>query len=255
MRTRLPFVTGGLLLTHTLATFWCIRHPEVVEAWGFTPANPQWINLLTSLFAHASYIHWLKNALFLTLFGWYVERALDGWRFLALYFISGVLAALTHWAMVGIFQPTLYDDSLVGASGAISGLVGYFALRYYRRRVRLAWSAVHQWGWGIPMWVAVLLWVLWQGDRGNSGRGERKPHRDWLLGASGRVCDGADSGGAVGRRGRGRARISPPAGDGKFATGCRRRRPALAPAPAESTCPASGGVAAGGRGMGAAGGL
>ncbi len=39
MRTRLPFVTGGLLLTHTLATFWCIRHPEVVEAWGFTPAE------------------------------------------------------------------------------------------------------------------------------------------------------------------------------------------------------------------------
>lgn len=163
MRTRLPFVTGGLLLTHTLATFWSVRHPEVVEAWGFTPAHPQFINLLTSLLVHASYAHWLKNALFLALFGWYVERALDGWRFLALYFLSGIVAALTHWAMVGIFQPTLYDDSLVGASGAISGLVGYFALRYYRRRVRLAWSAVQQWGWGIPMWVAVLLWVLWQG--------------------------------------------------------------------------------------------
>ena len=163
MRTCLPLLTMGLLVVHTLATVWSVHHPETVAVWGFKPARPDWGTVLTSIFVHASYGHWLKNALFLILFGWYVERGLDGWRFLCLYVVSGVVAVLTHWAMVSMVQPALYDDSLVGASGAISGLVGYFALRYYRRRVRLVGATVHQWGWGAPMWVAVLLWVVWQG--------------------------------------------------------------------------------------------
>lgn len=172
MRARPPWLTLGLVLIHTLATLWSAKNPESIERWGFTPAHPEPISILTSFLVHANYWHWLKNALFLMLFGWYMERALDGWRFVFLYLMSGIVAVLTHWAMVQVLQPALYDDSLVGASGAISGLVGYFALRFYRRRVRLTWGTPNQWGWGVPMWVAVLLWVGWQGlgailDAGN----------------------------------------------------------------------------------------
>ncbi len=159
----LPLLTVALLVFHTGATAWFLRHPEWIEQAGFIPAEPQIHTLFTSLVVHASWLHWLKNALFLGLFGWYVERALGMGRFLTLYLLSGIGAVLVHWGMTLIVQPSLYHDSLVGASGAISGLVGYFALRFYHRRVRLVWSSISQWGLSVPMWVAVLLWIAWQG--------------------------------------------------------------------------------------------
>jgi membrane associated rhomboid family serine protease len=112
---------------------------------------------------HAGWLHWLKNALFLGLFGVYVERALGAWRWLAFYLASGLGAIGVHWAMSLTIQPSLYREGLVGASGAISGLVGYFALRFYRRRVRLVWASPNRWGLSVPMWVGVLAWVLLQG--------------------------------------------------------------------------------------------
>lgn len=163
MGARLPYLTLALLLFHTGATAWFTQHPHLVEPWGFTPARPQLDALFTSLIVHASWLHWVKNALFLLLFGWYVERVLSAGRFLALYLLSGVGAVFVHWGMTLTLQPMLYDDALVGASGAISGLVGYFALRFYHRRVRLVWSNVSQWGLSVPMWMAVLVWVAWQG--------------------------------------------------------------------------------------------
>ncbi len=161
--TSLPLLTVALLVFHTGATAWFLRHPERIEQAGFIPAEPQIHTLFTSLMVHASWPHWLKNALFLGLFGWYVERALGIGRFLILYLLSGIGAVLAHWGMTLIVQPSLYHDSLVGASGAISGLVGYFALRFYHRRIRLVWSSISHWGLSIPMWVAVLLWIAWQG--------------------------------------------------------------------------------------------
>jgi membrane associated rhomboid family serine protease len=163
MRVPLPLATLSLLGVNTVITLWLSAHAESVEAWGFTPAHPSLASALTSLFVHAGWLHWLKNALFLGLFGVYVERALGAWRWLALYLASGLGAIGVHWAMSLTIQPSLYREGLVGASGAISGLVGYFALRFYRRRVRLVWSSPTRWGLSVPMWVGVLAWVLLQG--------------------------------------------------------------------------------------------
>jgi membrane associated rhomboid family serine protease len=134
-----------------------------VESLGFTPDQPRATHLLTSLFVHANGAHLIRNMLFLAFFGWYVERVLSPWRFLLLYVLGGLFAGLTHWLMTLTVQPALYRESLVGASGAISALVGYFALRFYRVRVRLVWSQLSRWGIAVPLWVAVLLWVGWQG--------------------------------------------------------------------------------------------
>jgi membrane associated rhomboid family serine protease len=159
----LPFWTLLLILLNSIVTLLVLGNGARVESWGFTPAHPTLVSLFTSLFVHASPAHLLRNLLFLAFFGWYVERGLSPLRFLLLYLLGGLVAVLTHWLMTLVIQPALYQESLVGSSGAISALVGYFALRFYRVRVRLVWSQVSRWGLGVPMWVAVLLWVIWQG--------------------------------------------------------------------------------------------
>ena len=83
MRVPLPLATLSMLGVNTVITLVLTAHAETVEAWGFTPARPSLLSALTSLFVHAGWLHWLKNALFLGLFGVYVERALGrggGWR-------------------------------------------------------------------------------------------------------------------------------------------------------------------------------
>jgi len=163
MRARFPLATLLLIGVTSVITVLVVHDVPRVESLGFTPARPTLIHLFTSLFVHASLPHLIRNLLFLAFFGWYVERVLSPVRFLMLYLLGGVVAVLTHWLMTLTVQPALYRESLVGASGAISAVVGYFALRFYRVRVRLVWSQLSRWGLAVPMWVAVLLWVAWQG--------------------------------------------------------------------------------------------
>ncbi len=163
MRVAPPAATLLMLGVNTATLLWLNPRVESVEPLGFIPAHPSFWSALTSLLVHASWLHWLKNALFLGVFGWYVERALGWKRWLILYFASGFGAIGLHWAMSLTVQPALYREGLVGASGAISGLVGYFALRFYRRKVRLLWASPSRWGLAIPMWVGVVVWVVLQG--------------------------------------------------------------------------------------------
>jgi membrane associated rhomboid family serine protease len=172
---RLPFWTLLLALLNGIVTMLVVADGQRVESWGFTPAHPTLVTLFTSQFVHASPAHLLRNLLFLAFFGWYVERGLSPVRFLTLYLLGGLVAVLTHWLMTLVIQPALYRESLVGSSGAISALVGYFALRFYRVRVRLVWSQMSRWGLGVPMWVAVLLWVIWQGVGAVLSAGAEQP--------------------------------------------------------------------------------
>ncbi|MDW8106154.1 MAG: rhomboid family intramembrane serine protease [Armatimonadota bacterium] len=163
MRGAFPIATLTVVGVNTVVLLWVSNRAESVESWGFVPAYPSIGSALTSMVVHMGWLHWLKNALFLVLFGWYVERALGWRRWLVLYLLSGLGAIGLHWAMSLTIQPALYGEGLVGASGAISGLVGYFALRFYRHRVRLLWASPSRWGIAIPMWVGVVLWVILQG--------------------------------------------------------------------------------------------
>jgi membrane associated rhomboid family serine protease len=84
------------------------------EPWG-----GQALTLLTSCFLHAGWVHLLGNMLFLAVFGPPVESRLGWWRFSALFAAAGVVGALAHvWARPDSLVP------LVGASGAIAGVLG-----------------------------------------------------------------------------------------------------------------------------------
>lgn len=99
---------------------------------GFRPAAPQWQDLLVSLFLHGGFMHLFGNMLFLWIYGDNVEYRLGRWRFLLYYLLTGVAATLFYT----LFAPGS-KLPLVGASGAISGVLGFYFLWFPRNTVRL----------------------------------------------------------------------------------------------------------------------
>lgn len=105
-----------------------------VYAYGFRPAAPALGDLFVSLFLHAGLLHLAGNMLFLWIYGDNVERRLGAVPYLAAYLASGVVATLAHWAGApGSVLP------VVGASGAISGVLGFYFVWFPRNVVRLLW--------------------------------------------------------------------------------------------------------------------
>ncbi len=103
-----------------------------VFRWGFRPAAPQVVDLFSAMFLHAGFLHLAGNMLFLWIYGDNVEYRLGRFRYLAAYLGTGVAATVFH----GIFS----SDSalpLLGASGAISGVLGFYFVWFPQNRVRL----------------------------------------------------------------------------------------------------------------------
>jgi membrane associated rhomboid family serine protease len=104
----------------------------VVFRYGYRPHDPSLTSLFTSLFLHASLMHLAGNMLFLWIYGDNVEHRLGRPRFLAAYLFTGVAATLFH-----AFFNSSSDLPLVGASGAISGVLGFYFVWFPRNRVHL----------------------------------------------------------------------------------------------------------------------
>lgn len=103
-----------------------------VFQWGFRPIAPRTVNLLTAMFLHAGFLHLAGNMLFLWIYGDNVEHRLGRIRYLAAYLGTGVAATLFHLVIAG---PSPLP--LLGASGAISGVLGFYFVWFPRNRVKL----------------------------------------------------------------------------------------------------------------------
>ncbi len=86
--------------------------------------------IFTAMFTHADIFHIFFNMYFLYIFGRAVERTLGHWRFLILYLLSGVFAAVFHTVFIYVQSPADLAIPSVGASGAISGVLGAYMLLY-----------------------------------------------------------------------------------------------------------------------------
>ncbi len=104
--------------------------------------------LLTSFFLHSpgDYMHLLNNLFFLAVFGFMLENVVGTRKFLALFFTSGLFANLSAFT----FYPS---TPVLGASGAVSGIVAALAV-IRPRDVGLFWGVP------VPMWAALLGWVV-----------------------------------------------------------------------------------------------
>jgi membrane associated rhomboid family serine protease len=97
---------------------------------GLVPASFSWVALVTSMFVHGGYVHIGGNLLTLWIFGDNVEDRMGHLRFLAFYLVAGGLAALGQtWADPSSTVP------IIGASGAIAGVMGAYFLLLPRSRI------------------------------------------------------------------------------------------------------------------------
>lgn len=167
------FVTIALVAANLLAFFMELGQPSegalqsFIQAWGVVPREyavhrdlaphiplPFWSTLLTSMFLHAGWAHLGGNMLYLWIFGDNLEKVLGHARMLAFYLVCGVTAGLTHIAFASNSAvPT------VGASGAISGVLGGYLVLFPRNRVRvLTRGGIAT----VPAFLMLGLWILIQ---------------------------------------------------------------------------------------------
>jgi membrane associated rhomboid family serine protease len=123
---------------------------------------PVYLTLITSMFMHGGIAHIFGNMLFLWIFGDNIEDRLGHLRYAVFYLVCGILAGLAHVistaAFAGDNQASLLIPSL-GASGAISGVLGGYILLYPTRRVTVLLSYfVTQ----VPAFIAIGLWFVFQ---------------------------------------------------------------------------------------------
>jgi membrane associated rhomboid family serine protease len=117
-----------------------------------------YLTLLISMFMHGGLAHIFGNMLFLWIFGDNVEHALGHARYLIFYLLCGILASLAHVFTTVAFGNNALVPSL-GASGAISGVLGGYILLYPSRRVRVFILRILT---DVPAFVAIGLWFAFQ---------------------------------------------------------------------------------------------
>jgi membrane associated rhomboid family serine protease len=113
---------------------------------------------LISMFLHGGWIHLIGNCLFFWVFGNNIEDSMGHFRFLVFYLLCGVAAATTH-----ILMSPKSPVPTVGASGAISGILGAYLVLYPRVRVKMFFFFLIFFRiiW-IPAWAVLLWWFGWQ---------------------------------------------------------------------------------------------
>jgi len=109
---------------------------------------------LSSMFMHGDIMHIFGNMLFLWVFGDNLENMLGHFRFAAFYIVCGFAAAVAQ-----ILMDTSSVIPMLGASGAISGVLGGYLLLFPTRRVRaLIFSFLTE----VPAYIALGIWIAYQ---------------------------------------------------------------------------------------------
>jgi membrane associated rhomboid family serine protease len=167
---RFPYVNCGLIVVTSLVFLLQLLLPPggfdaVTLGFGMIPVVvrdlvaepmawvPDKITLFTYAFLHADWMHLLSNMLFLWIFGDNIEDALGHVRFFLFYLGCAVLAALAYLAFN-------FDSNapLIGASGAVAGVMGAYALMYPRAQVFVVARIV----WYLPIPVpAIVMLGIW----------------------------------------------------------------------------------------------
>ena len=182
---RFPLITVFLIAANALVFFFEVslsaRELTVfITNWGFTPSTlfggagapppplgvpgvgagivPGTVTLITSTFIHAGPLHIIGNKLFLWVFGDNVEDRLGRLPFRAFYLLAGIGANVTH-ALAGPGS----EVPVIGASGAVAGVLGAYFIAYPRARVTsLVFLGVFVTVARVPAVIFLVLWFAYQ---------------------------------------------------------------------------------------------
>jgi membrane associated rhomboid family serine protease len=151
--TGIDIVTEPSLKTiHTPQGDIQIQDPGLMQ----TPVPP-WMTLFTAIFMHGSIMHLLGNMWFLWIFGDNIEDDMGHLKYLLFYLATGIIASLTFVALNASGEASL--TPCLGASGAISGVLGAYLVLHPHRRVSVILLRMMV---DVPGYVAVGIWFLFQ---------------------------------------------------------------------------------------------
>ncbi len=167
-----PFVTIGIIVLNCLAFAWELFSPvsgrEIALAYGAIPSNILSLTgdqplspvatVFTSMFLHGGFMHLGGNMLYLWIFGNNIEDSLGHGRFILFYLFCGVAAAYGY----AVVDPHS-TMPMIGASGAISGILGAYALLFPKARVHTIlilgiFLQIIQ----VPALVVIGFWAVFQ---------------------------------------------------------------------------------------------
>lgn len=135
---------------------WAVVPLEYAQFQDLSPTIPFpfWVTLLTSMFLHGGLMHVGGNMLYLWIFGDNVESAMGSIKFIIFYVVCGLAASLAH-----IVLNTGSEIPSLGASGAISGVLGAYIVLFPHQKVRvLVGRQVTQ----MPALIVIGLWIILQ---------------------------------------------------------------------------------------------
>jgi membrane associated rhomboid family serine protease len=161
-RILFPFVTYTIIGINSLVFIYqyLILPPEslghIISTYALTPAAPSVITVFTSMFMHGGLMHIIFNMWFLWIFGDNIESVLGHKRYVLFYLICGVGAALAQ-----IQINTGSQIPMVGASGAIAGVLGAYLIRFPRATVHvLVILIIFITFIRVPAMVVIGIWFL-----------------------------------------------------------------------------------------------
>jgi membrane associated rhomboid family serine protease len=163
---KFPIITLGLIAANILVFFHesqmgSFSFPRFIYTWGLTPSlfssNPSsmWPYIFTSMFLHGGWLHLISNMWVLFVFGHNVEASLGGFRYLVFYLLAGAAAALLQ-----VYVQPESPNPMIGASGAIAGILGAYLILFPRARIAslvflfIIFTIVE-----IPAAIFLLLWM------------------------------------------------------------------------------------------------
>jgi membrane associated rhomboid family serine protease len=158
--TQRPWATWSLTAVVVIVSLLAMANiQEIANRFGFVPAQA-WryggLTFLTCFFLHGGFLHLFGNMYFQVVFGGGVEKAIGPWRFLLLIGLATVGGDLLHL----VLQPHFKIPS-IGASGGISGIIVFYALKFPKARLGFMFRIFMFVA--MPAWVALVLWMLYQG--------------------------------------------------------------------------------------------
>ena len=150
-----PYVTYAIIAVNIVVFVWSLfNYDYITNTYGFTPATFSVLTVFTSMFLHGGFDHIFGNMLFLYIFGDNIEDKFGKVKYIAFYLASGIAATMTHFITnIGSTIPS------IGASGAISGVLGAYLAFYPKAKVHVASSGGSS---TVPAYVMLIIWFAIQ---------------------------------------------------------------------------------------------
>ena len=160
-RVLFPFVTYGIIGLNIFvfwAQFFVYGNERLISTFAFVPYEFKLFTIFTSMFMHGGLMHIIGNMWFLYIFGDNIESILGHVRFLLFYLFCGIGAAVAQF----LIQPDS-TTPMVGASGAIAGVLGAYMIKFPKARVHvLAVIFIFITTIVVPAQLVLGLWFLMQ---------------------------------------------------------------------------------------------